>query len=238
MIKNIIKLLMPSIIRRPLLILYIKKKYDVIFGKGAGADLNTVFEGKNLINNYSSLSKSYMGLGSYIAGHTSLTRIKIGRFCSIGQNVKNSLGIHPTNFISTHPAFFSTKKQAGFTFAERDMFEEHKYVDKEKKYLVVIGNDVWIGNNVILMDGITIGDGAIIGTGAIVTKDVEPYSIVGGIPAKLIRKRFSQEEIDLLLKFKWWNKDFEWIEENAKQFITPTSFFEAVIKNTNNAYEK
>jgi len=223
-VKKLIKLLIPKGIIRMLLNFYIKKHFNVDFGKRAGADLDTFFEGMNLINDYSSLSKSFLGLGSYIAGHTSLTKVKIGRFCSIGQNVKNSLGIHPTNYISTHPAFFSTKKQAAFTFVNENKFEEHKYADNDKKYLVIFGNDVWIGNNVILMDGIRIGDGAIVGTGAIVTKDVEPYAIVGGVPAKLIRRRFDCETINILLKFKWWEKDFSWIEYHHDLFLRSDQF--------------
>ena len=124
MVINYIKKLIPIGIKRTLINSYIKKYNNVTFGIGAMGDMYTVYEGKNLINNYSTLSKSYIGLGSYIAGNTSLTRIKIGKFCSIGQNVKNSLGIHPTNLISTHPAFFSTKKQAGFTFVVENRFEE------------------------------------------------------------------------------------------------------------------
>ncbi|WP_235603738.1 CatB-related O-acetyltransferase [Balneola sp. EhC07] len=166
----------------------------------------------------SSISRSEIGFGSYLSGNTSLSRVKIGRYCSIGQNVKNSFGIHPTDFISSHPAFYSTKKQAGFSFVDEDKIEEHKYVDKERRFLNIIGNDVWIGNNVSLMDGIAIGDGAIIGTGAVVTKDIAPYTIVGGIPARKIRTRFSEDVTEFLVKFQWWNKDEKWIQEHANLF--------------------
>ena len=80
---------------------------------------------------------------------------------------------------------------------------------------IVIGNDVWIGYEAVLLAGVTIGDGAVIGTRAVVTKDVPPYTIVGGVPAKPIRKRFTQETIEFLLKIKWWN----WPEERIRQHI-------------------
>jgi acetyltransferase-like isoleucine patch superfamily enzyme len=196
-----------------------RKKFDVKFGKLATAN-NCVFEGKNLINNAASISDSYIGFGTFISGKTILKKARIGKFCSIGQNVQNGFGIHPTTWVSTHPAFYSLQKQAGFTFVENQLFEEHKYIDDLKKYYIQIGNDVWIGNNVQILDGITIGDGAIIALGSIVTKDVEPYSIVGGIPACLIRKKFSNEDIKWLLEFKWWDRDLNWLKEKAKLFTS------------------
>jgi len=196
----------------------IKRKYDVIFENGATAGRNTIFEGKNVLKVNAQLYDSYIGLGSYISGNSKLNKACIGRFCSIGQNVVNAFGIHPTDWISTHPAFYSTQKQAGFTFSRTQLFDEHKFVDLDRKYLVKIGNDVWIGNDVKILDGIKIGDGAIIATGSIVTKDVKPYSIVGGIPARLIRYRFCMEDIEYLLNFKWWNKDINWLKDNSKYF--------------------
>lgn len=225
---NLIKKLVPDFLKILFNQYQNKRKYDVIFGKGATAS-RTVFEGKNLMNNNASISSSYVGTATYISGYTSLSKVKIGRFCSIGQNVKNSLGIHPVDFVSTHPAFFSTKKQAGFTFVKNNEFKEHKFADENNKYLVVIGNDVWIGNNVVIMDGVTIGDGAIIGTGAVVTKDVLPYSIVGGVPAKLIRYRFNEITIRSLLSIKWWDKNIDWIKTNSLLFLDENEF----VKNVN-----
>lgn len=164
---------------------------------------------------------SYIGKNSYINGN-------IGRFCSIGAAVKVINGRHPTkDFVSTHPCFFSIKKQAGFTFVENDKFLENRYVDNDN-HSVVIGNDVWIGNHVLLISGVHVGDGAIIAAGAVVTTDVEPYCIVGGVPAKVIKKRFSDEQIDVLLRFKWWDKPIEWIHEHADKFDNILDFIDTV----------
>jgi acetyltransferase-like isoleucine patch superfamily enzyme len=222
--------IVPKRIRIKLLQYLNSKNYDVKFGKGASAS-KTFFEGKNFVNSDSHIINSYIGLATYISGDCKLSKIKIGRFCSIGQNLKNHFSLHPgSDFISTHPAFFSTKKQAGFTFVEDNSFEESKYVDEDKKYYSIIGNDVWIGNDVKIMEGIEIGDGAIIATGAIVTKDVAPYSIVGGVPAKLIRFRFTKEEIDLLIETKWWEKDISWITVNANNFSSFGEFNKCINK--------
>ena len=91
---------------------------------------------------------------------------------------------------------------------------------------VTIGNDVWIGANVIILSGVSIGDGAIIAAGAVVTKDVEDYSIVGGVPAKLIKYRFSKEQIHRLQKIKWWDWSHEKIEEHIEEFYQPDVFVE------------
>jgi acetyltransferase-like isoleucine patch superfamily enzyme len=227
-LKKIIKFIVPVSIIRVALRTIVSRKYDVKFGNRAFADLETFFEGRNHVNKNSSISKSYVGLGTYIAGHTSLSRIKIGRFCSIGQRLKTNLGIHPTHFVSTHPSFYSSKKQAGFSFVKKTIFKEHRFVDHQDKYLIEIGNDVWIGNDVVIMDGVKVGDGAIIGAGALVTKNIPPYSVVGGVPAKIIKMRFDQATIDKLLSVKWWNRDFEWIKNNADSFSNVTSFIKII----------
>ncbi|MCF8296152.1 MAG: CatB-related O-acetyltransferase [Melioribacteraceae bacterium] len=137
------------------------------------------------------------------------------------------LGLHPTiDFVSTSPSFFSLNPPNGLLLVEKQKFKEHKYIDKEKKFVVKIGNDVWIGNNVIILDGITIGDGAVIAAGSVVTKDVEPYSIIGGVPAKLIRYRFSNDKIEFLLKFRWWQKELDWILKNIQYFEDIDKFIE------------
>ena len=202
----------------------IKFRRKVKMGKGSNVALSSFFEGQNNVWNNASFS-GYMGYGSYI-GHSSVISGKIGRFSSIAYDVKTISGKHPTSkFVSTHPAFFSTAKQAGFTYVSENLFNETSYADDEG-HKIVIGNDVWIGAGSLLLAGVRIGDGAIVAAGAVVTKDVEPYTIVGGVPAKQIRKRFTDEEIEFLLSFKWWEKDVAWIAANASKFENIKDFME------------
>lgn len=125
----------------------------------------------------------------------------VGRFCSIACNVTTTPGQHPTNFLSSH------------IFQYSSCINGVNQVSFNNYRPVTIGNDVWIGKNAVIMDGINIGDGAVIGTGAIVTKDVPPYAIVGGVPAKIIRYRFSPEIIEKLLDLKWWDMDEEHLKD-------------------------
>lgn len=170
-----------------------------------------------------SIHSSRLGDFVYIQDGGVISNTVIGNFCSIGPNVRIGPGKHPVNFISTFPAFYSTKLQCQITFADKDMFQESGNV--------VIGNDVWIGANVMIMDNVTIGDGAVIAAGAIVTKNVEPYMIVGGVPAVNIRKRFTDRQIEYLLKMKWWYKDIQWLKANHELFCSPDHFFKKFLKD-------
>lgn len=134
-------------------------------------------------------------------------KLKIGKFCSIAMGAKfifNGAN-HTLKSFSTYPfPLFLNEKQYN-----QDIIEAW-----DNKGDIVIGNDVWLGYDSIIMAGVIIGDGAIIGTRALVTKDVEPYTIVGGIPAKNIRKRFDDETIKLLQEIEWWNWDIDKIKAN------------------------
>lgn len=151
-----------------------------------------------------------LGDYSYIAKNSNISNCKIGKFCSIGPNISCGLGKHPTNGISTSPMFYSTKCQNETTLCEQNKYEEHKKI--------IIGNDVFIGANVTILDGITIADGAIIGAGAVVTKDIPPYAIAAGVPAKVIKYRFSQEKINVLLERKWWNDNENELKRVERDF--------------------
>ena len=191
--------------------------------------VNSQFEGHNFIDEWTKFD-GYIGLGSYI-GKNSKIYGRVGRYTSISGNVAVVNGMHPTSVIaSTHPAFYSKKNPVQFHFGCKEKFKEFRYADEADKMEVVIGNDVWIGYGVILLAGITIGDGAVIAAGSVVTKDVKPYTIVGGVPAKLIRNRFSDEETDILIRGKWWERGEEWITEHYDDFESVARLTECMKK--------
>lgn len=204
-------------------------------GKDVKFDFNVNFsmqevecEGMNVFGSNTSF-RGKIGYASYVGTNCSLDA-QIGRYCSIGSTVKVITGKHPTRrFVSTHPAFYSLKKQAGFTYVSENRFKEEEYSD-ENYHMITIGNDVWIGNGANLIAGVKVGDGAIIAAGAMVTRDVEPYTIVGGVPAKVIKKRFNDEQIKLLEEFRWWDKDKEWIKNNAEYFNDVEKFTNYIIE--------
>ena len=177
-----------------------------------------VFKGHNRVKSKTSLSNVELGYGSYISEECTFQNCKIGKYTCIGQRVKMIWGTHPTNtFASIHPAFYSTRMQAGFSYVDKDKYSENTAA-RFGKYSVCIGNDVWIGSDARIMDGVSIGDGAIVAAGAIVAKDVPSYSIVGGVPAKVIRFRFSQRQIEILTRYKWWEKPEGWIKRYISSF--------------------
>lgn len=179
---------------------------------------NTKFGKYNTIYKFARVRDSELGDFSYIARNSQVYNTRIGKFTCIGPNVNTGMGAHPSSeFVSSHPLFYSTLGQSsGMTFVDKNLFEEFPET--------IIGNDVWIGNNVSIKYGVTIGDGAIIGSGAVVTKDVEPYSIVGGVPAKVIKYRFEKEQIRFLQEFRWWDKDIDWLRTNKELFCNIEKF--------------
>lgn len=178
---------------------------------------NIKCEGYNTISKDSTVINVSIGFASGISMNSYILDACIGRFTALAPGVRIVKGSHPTSqFVSIHPAFYSLKKQYGFTYVKEQRFNEFRTVNG--KYAVVIGNDVWIGSNALTMEGVVIGDGAIVAAGAVVTKNVPPYAIVGGIPAKIIRYRFVEDDIEFLLKLQWWNKPLEWIKLYAEYF--------------------
>ncbi|MBO5081771.1 MAG: CatB-related O-acetyltransferase [Lachnospiraceae bacterium] len=147
---------------------------------------------------------------SYCGYDCQFVNVEVGAFCSISNNVVIGGGNHPLNWVSTSPAFYKGRDSISKRLAtlEYDSSDAH----------TIIGNDVWIGNGVLIKPGVIIGDGAVLGMGSVVTKDVEPYTIVGGNPAKVIRKRFDDETIQKLLAIKWWEWEDDKILSYSKYF--------------------
>lgn len=192
---------------------------------------NTYFEGANSVQKLSTVLNSFIGFGTYVSSNCKLFNCKIGKYCSIASKVEVVFGKHPTSkFVSTSPTFYSLSTRNKLSFVDKNIFDEFDYIDPEKKYYVEIGNDVWLGYGCIIMAGIKIGDGAVIASHAVVTKNVEPYSIVGGVPAKVIKYRFSKVQIDFLLSIKWWDRDINWLKEHSKYFDDIESLRNAVEK--------
>lgn len=179
------------------------------FGKGVIVKDNCAifdcsFADHTAIYPHSALSKIDLGAYSYVNENSSLGNIAIGRFTSIGPGLICGYGEHPTNFVTTSPVFYSTRKQCGVSFTETSGYDEQRQTN--------IGNDVWIGARVFVRDGVRIGDGALVAAGAVVVSDVPDYAIVGGVPARLIRYRFAEDVVRELLEIKWWH----WSEERLR----------------------
>ena len=185
------------------------------------------FEGHNRVGENSTFN-GFMGRCSYM-GENCCLEGKVGRYCSIASEVQMTYGQHPLEMISTSPVFYSSSQsQCGISYCCETAVQETKYADPENRYHVVIGNDVWIGYRATILSGVTIGNGAVIAAGAMVTKDVPDYAIVGGVPAKLIRYRFSGEKIEKLQKSRWWEMDQQILKENASLFLQDNQMQDAL----------
>lgn len=159
-------------------------------------------------------------VGKYSYGYEPLcfkgsTLAQIGAFTSIADGVTISLGNHPTHLVSTHPAFY---------LSEFGLSAKNTPDIAAKNEKIIIGHDVWIGRDVTLLTGVTIGTGAVIAAGAVVTKDVPPYAIVGGVPARVIRYRFDEETIQRLLESRWWSWTDDKLRARIADFLNPAQF--------------
>lgn len=187
---------------------------------------HSVLEGGNTILAGTTFS-GQLGYGSYL-GENCRIEAEVGRFCSIAAEVATIPGRHPlSECVSTHPAFYSLKAQAGFTFARTQAFEEYAFADSDRRVGVVIGHDVLISHGVRILEGVRIGDGAVLAAGALVRTDVEPYAIYGGVPARKLGQRFDDETICRLLEIRWWDRPLDWIRAHADAFLDVPAFLEA-----------
>ena len=178
----------------------------------------------HLTRYYRRTKKCNVGEHTYFAHSTHIASKKnvfIGKYCSLANGVCIGIGNHPYNILTTHP--FTYMDNDIQLYGDMPVAKENriKIEDVKKTY---IGNDVWIGHNATIISGVKVGDGAIIAAGAVVTKDVEPYAIVGGVPAKVIKYRFPKEIINQLLEVKWWDLPYKEVAklpfENVEKCIS------------------
>jgi acetyltransferase-like isoleucine patch superfamily enzyme len=163
-----------------------------------------LFEGVTIQN-------SNIGDHTYVQKNAMINNADVGAFCSIAGGVCLGLPQHDICSVSSHPAFYLKDTPLAKTYSSKNYF----WPSTRTK----IGSDVWIGQNALIMSGVNIGVGAVIGAGAVVTRDVENYEVVAGVPAKHIRYRFGEEKRNALIKTKWWEMSDKWYEDNAALFL-------------------
>ena len=174
-----------------------------------------------VVEHHANVRYSKIGRYTYISARSGVVFAEIGSFCSIAAGVGIGGGAHKIDAVSTSPMFNKGRNIFGKNLGHIE-FSPYK--------TTVIGNDVWIGNRALVLQGVKIGDGAIVGAGSVVTKDVEPYTIVAGNPARVIRKRFDDETVSKLLDIKWWEMSEEELSKLGDSFESPEKLFEHLDK--------
>ena len=169
------------------------------------------------INSGGTIVNSTVGRYSYTGYRCEIINTTIGNFCSIASNVCIGAAEHPTDWVSTSPVFQNTKNSGPHKRFSKLLVPQGKKT--------IIGNDVWIGHGAMVKAGCIIGDGAVIGAGAVVTKDVPPFSIVGGVPAHVLKQRFNDEQISHLLNIQWWHFSDEKLKKVSQYMNNLESFF-------------
>ena len=164
------------------------------------------------------LVDSVVGRYSDVGYNCQIVATSIGSFCSLGANVRIGGAAHPMDRVSTSQVFIDEPNSLKVRFTPRP------YNGSKK---TVIGNDVWIGDNVLVKGGIQVGTGAVLGMGSVVTKDVPPYAVVAGNPAKIIRHRFGPDIVEALLQSEWWTLPEKELEKAAQSFSDPRLFIES-----------
>jgi acetyltransferase-like isoleucine patch superfamily enzyme len=166
-----------------------------------------------MLGNSVAMHRAEFGDFSYCSGTSTVCFTKIGKFCSVAYGLLSGIGEHPTNLMTTSRIFYSNVSHTQSMFTHQVEFAESSPV--------TIGNDVWLGSRVFIRNGVKIGDGAIIGAGSVVVRDVEPYSVCVGVPARHLRFRFAPAVIQDLLALRWWDWDIEKLKAAAPFLSQP-----------------
>lgn len=183
---------------------------------------NSVIDKNAKIYSRFNLQSVKVDKGTYISQNSKISNTNIGKYCSIGPNFLCGWGIHPIFGISTSPVFYSKNSPLNYSYSKEDICIERKRI--------TIGNDVFIGMNVTVIDGVSIGDGAVIGAGAVVTKDIPPYAIAVGCPIRIIKFRFPNKVISMLMEIRWWDRDERTLQLVSKYFYEIDTFLNALQK--------
>lgn len=166
------------------------------------------------------LIESTFGDYSYTAGDVSIVYTDVGKFSNIASHARINPGNHPTWRVTMHHMTYRRKQ---YGFGDQD---ENEFFNWRRSHRCTIGHDTWLGHGAIVMPGVSIGHGAVVGSGAVVTKDVEPFMIVAGVPAKVIRSRFDDATVEKLLAIAWWDWDRQTLEARFDDLLNMDLFLE------------
>ena len=183
--------------------------------------INSKIDKTAKVENGSYLLNSFFGRYSYCGHNCQILNTNIGSFCSIASNVRIGLGKHPLNWVSTSPAFYKGRDSISKRLAK---LEYNGCVET-----TIIENDVWIGEGAIILSGVKVANGAVIGAGSVVTKDIGPYEVFAGAPARFIKKRFDDRIIQKILKTEWWLMSDEQLKSITNTFNDVDLFLKTIL---------